>query len=287
MHSVVSGAVSPPSSREPRFARAFDEVVLRAMHRDPDARFASIGDLAAALLPFATTSVAARWQREFVPRCADATLDVPVETYEQAPIVAVVPDPSPGEPSAARILHCADGLAVAEVANVCVVIWRAPVTQSRFERQRSGLAEVVKRHPEGVAFLCVIEGAVTPPDDTLRKASGDVLASHGVHLKCIGCVIEATGFLAAVHRGVLTSMMFFLRPRSAVPVSFFSNVRDALRWTSAHTPIVSIGELASLVERIRAGLPPADADPSGGAPCAAGRTSSSRSSPRRASATTA
>jgi hypothetical protein len=53
MHSVVSGAAAPPSSHEPRLPRAFDQVVLRALDRDPQARFASVGDLAGESVPSA------------------------------------------------------------------------------------------------------------------------------------------------------------------------------------------------------------------------------------------
>jgi tRNA A-37 threonylcarbamoyl transferase component Bud32 len=257
MHSVVSGAAPPPSSRERSLPKAFDQVVLRALHRDPYARFASVGELAQALLPFAATSVSTRWESEFVPRIADVTLESKAEGPDRAPAVAT--RDSAKASTSRRILHCADGLAVAEVANVCVVIWRGAVIRSRFELQRAGLAEVVKRYPDGVALLCVIEGAVTPPDDELRKASMDMLVSHGAQLKCVGCVIEATGFLAAMHRGVTTGMLFLLRPRSAVPVSFFANARDAVRWMRTRIPIASTEELTSAVEHIRSRFPASQA----------------------------
>jgi tRNA A-37 threonylcarbamoyl transferase component Bud32 len=255
MHSVVSGAAPPPSSRNQSLPKAFDEVVLRALHRDPSARFASVGELARALLPFAATNVAARWRAEFVPRIADAALESRVEAPERAPAAAVTRDSSAKASASPRILHCADGVAVAEVANVCVVIWRGAVIRSRFELQRSGLAEVVKRHPDGAAFLCVVEPTAIAPNDELRKASSDMVACHGAQLKCVGCVIEAAGFLAAIHRGATTAMLFFLRRRSAVPVSFFANARDAVRWMRRYIPIASTDELMSAVEHIRARLP--------------------------------
>jgi serine/threonine-protein kinase len=65
MHAVVSAELAPPSSREPTLSTAFDQVVLRAMDRDPERRFASLDEFAEALLPFASEDVSARWRSEF------------------------------------------------------------------------------------------------------------------------------------------------------------------------------------------------------------------------------
>jgi hypothetical protein len=258
MHSVVSAAAPPPSSREPRLPKAFDEVVLRAMHRDPDARFASVGELAGALLAFASTDVAMRWRQQFGPLSTEVSPDEEEETRGRARAEWAMLDSPLAGPPPVRILHCDDGLGVAEVANVCVVIWRKAVVRCQFERQRKALAEVVIRHPDGAAFICVIEGTVTPPDDELRKASSEMLASHGAQLKCLACVIEAQGFLAAIHRGVTTAMLLLLRPRSGLPVSFFSSVDGAIRWTRSQLPTVPSDVLASGVEHLRSRLPGSD-----------------------------
>jgi hypothetical protein len=84
-----------------------------------------------------------------------------------------------------------------------------------------------------------------------------MLASHGAQLKCLGCVIEATGFRAAFHRGVTTTMLFFLRPRSTLPVSFFANTRDAVRWMKTQIPIAVItpAPAAAPASRAAAGFP--------------------------------
>src|SRR5260221_13926411 len=91
-------------------------------------------------------------------------------------------------PTAARVLSSTDGIAIAEVEPVCVVIWRDGVVPARFEKQRAGLAEVVDRHPGVAGFLCIIEPTAKPPDDKLRRASTDMLLSHGDRLKCVACV---------------------------------------------------------------------------------------------------
>ncbi len=65
MHAIVSAKVSPPSSQEPTLVPAFDEVVQRAMHRDPDKRFPSVKALGTKLLPWASEQGRARWVGEF------------------------------------------------------------------------------------------------------------------------------------------------------------------------------------------------------------------------------
>jgi serine/threonine protein kinase len=65
MHAIVSARPLPPSALEPSLPPAFDEVVLRAMHRDPKIRFGSVRELGAALLPWASDECRNRHAREF------------------------------------------------------------------------------------------------------------------------------------------------------------------------------------------------------------------------------
>jgi serine/threonine-protein kinase len=65
MHAIVSARVTAPSALGPELPRAFDDIVLRAMHRDPSKRFASVRELGASLLPWASDEVRERWASEF------------------------------------------------------------------------------------------------------------------------------------------------------------------------------------------------------------------------------
>jgi tRNA A-37 threonylcarbamoyl transferase component Bud32 len=65
MHAIVSAKPPAPSTLNPKLPRAFDEVVLRAMHRDPAKRFPSVGSLGAALLTWASEAARERWAGEF------------------------------------------------------------------------------------------------------------------------------------------------------------------------------------------------------------------------------
>ena len=112
-----------------------------------------------------------------------------------------------------RVLSSDDGLGIAEIGTVCLVVWRAPVIATRFERQRLALQRVVERCPGRAGFVCVIESGVPVPDDEFRRASIDLVGSHGDQLKCVVCVIEGSGFRAAATRSVLSGMALLLPRR--------------------------------------------------------------------------
>jgi hypothetical protein len=155
------------------------------------------------------------------------------------------------EPSSVRVVHCADGLALAEVSGHFVAIWRSGVTKPLFEWQRYCLVETLQRHPKGAGFVCVIEPTCKPPDDELRRASADMIANNEARLRCVAVVIEGDGFRAAIARSVLSGMVL-LFPNRRVPVSYFSNVRDATEWVSHHAPVQNTDGFVAGVGRVRA-----------------------------------
>jgi hypothetical protein len=157
-------------------------------------------------------------------------------------------------PRTSRVIHWDETVVVAETGALCVVIWRVAVTKVPFEWQRSALAEVVLRNPHGAAFLCVVEQSAKPPEDELRRASSQMILSHGEQLKCVACVMEGEGFRVAINRSALSGMILLLRNRKS-PVSVFAKVPEAVRWMSEHIEIPAIGELVSTVENIRSYLP--------------------------------
>lgn len=244
MHSVVSGAVCPPSLLEPTLTKDFDEVVLRAMHREPNARFDSVDQFARALLQVSPTNVARpRGGSVLAGRSARAP-DTNATERESAP------SPARGSTRPTRrVLHDNESLLVAELGRICVVVWRQAVTPTRFELQRSGLEEVVNRHPAGAGFMCVVENGSLPlPSDELRRASTQMVTSHGDRLVCLAAVVEATGFSAALIRSAITRMAFFMQVRRAVPLSVLSSTCDAFKWMAEFLPVDPGGFSHSLDE---------------------------------------
>jgi len=158
-------------------------------------------------------------------------------------------------PMAPKVVRVCDGVAVGEVGNVCVVVWRGPVTRARFDAQRDGLSEVMHGHAEGVGFMCVIEPTAKPPNDELRRASAEMIRSHQPELRCIACVVEGSGFVNAVSRSALSGIALLLGTRK-VPFSVFGTIAAATTWMVPHIDMRDAAALARHVESIRAELAP-------------------------------
>jgi serine/threonine-protein kinase len=260
MHSIVSTSLPPPSSRRSSLPRAFDDVVLRATHKDPDRRFESVAELANALRPFASPTA---------PRVDIRSVRAPVketpaagtpraQSEQEAPHIApsglaILPTAVPP----VKVFHRGQEIVVAAVGHVCLVVWRGAVTWASFEQQRSGLAAVVNRYPHRAGFLIVIEPNVKPPDDELRRESTEMLQSHGNRLSCVGCVVEGEGFKAAITRGVLSGMLLIMRNKKS-HISFFPKVHAAAEWMSLRVWIPSPAALTSIVEDVRSRIVPRD-----------------------------
>src|SRR5690242_388098 len=120
-----------------------------------------------------------------------------------------------------RVLHCGDGLAMAEVGDVCIGIWRARPTLETFNVQKSLLDEVVRSHANGAGYICIVESTADPPNDEVRRASAEMVTSQGKRLKRVACVIEGSGFRAALTRSVLSNIVRFARTPS--PIRFFGS----------------------------------------------------------------
>jgi hypothetical protein len=103
--------------------------------------------------------------------------------------------------------------------------------------------------------MCVIEPTAKPPDDKLRKASSDMLLAHGEKLRCVACVIEGTGFKAAVTRSALSGISLLIMNRKA-PISYFANTQAAAVWINGHVSLDSVQRLVAEVENLRGLLPP-------------------------------
>lgn len=129
---------------------------------------------------------------------------------------------------ASTTLFADETLAVGEIGCVCVAVWRGAVTPTTFERQRANLEIIVNRHPEGSGFLCVIEPTAKPPDEALRKASVEMVASHKGKLRCNAVAVEGSGFAAAITRGVISGMTLLYRHDT--PAKAFATVAEAATW---------------------------------------------------------
>jgi serine/threonine-protein kinase len=107
LHAIMTAPLVPPSELSPRVPRRFDAVVLRALARDPGARYASLHALGAALLPLASDEVRRKWSEEFAPFAAQeaerpngpwrpyAAIGAAVAALTVATLVVRIPVPKP------------------------------------------------------------------------------------------------------------------------------------------------------------------------------------------------
>jgi serine/threonine-protein kinase len=114
LHAIMTAPVVPPSELVPGLSPDFDALVLRALARDPKDRFASVEELAEALLPFAERAVRERWAGELGARIdpavtADGLVFEPTRTR-------ATPVARPRRRHAALALGAVAALAVATAA---------------------------------------------------------------------------------------------------------------------------------------------------------------------------
>lgn len=135
--------------------------------------------------------------------------------------------------TAIRVISCSDGLGIAEVGSVSLIVWRAPVTGPRFERQREALEDVVRRYPGRAGVVCVIEASSPVPSEKYRNALTQLYASLGERLRCIVCVIEGNGFIAAAARSALSGMAL-MQPVRRANMKITASVEASVPWLENH-----------------------------------------------------
>jgi hypothetical protein len=130
--------------------------------------------------------------------------------------------------STLQITHESDGLVTASFEQICVAIWNRKPTRPLFDHQRAALAGCVLRYPGRALFLCIVSNQADPPEQDVRDASVKMILGHERKLAGCACVIEGSGFRAAITRTVLTGMT--LVARTPIPISFFDQVSAACDW---------------------------------------------------------
>lgn len=153
-----------------------------------------------------------------------------------------------GEPAGFKVLCLVDGLATAEAARTCVLLWRKSVNETRFQIQREAIEHVATHYPGEAAILCVIEPTSEPPPQELREAAAQLLTRLGPQLRCVAFVIEGSGFRAAMIRGVLSGIEFLRR--STYPTRYFAEVGRAAAWVASETGRQTM-VLADAAQRLR------------------------------------
>jgi hypothetical protein len=158
------------------------------------------------------------------------------------------------------ITHVSEGLLMASIGTVCLALWRSKPTPRTFNVQREQLAAAVDQNPGRQLFLCVVEHKSPPPDEDIRQASSDMITAHGSRLAGCACVIEGTGFHAAITHTVLSGIVHGIQSPS--PMRFFESTASACNWLQGFDDAAFTGSLVEHVELARSRLHAFAAPPS-------------------------
>jgi hypothetical protein len=151
---------------------------------------------------------------------------------------------------ALQISHRGADLLVGQIGHVCVAVWTTKPTRALFDWQCTALADAVQRYPGRALFLCVISSKAGPPDQELRDASTKMIVSHQRQLAGCVCVIEGSGFRAAITRTVLTGIVSVVR--TPCPFGFVDSLQAGCDWLGKHSPRGSLTGLFQELARARA-----------------------------------
>lgn len=149
-----------------------------------------------------------------------------------------------------QLTHRGGGLLVGHFGHVCVAVWSTKPTWGLFEQQRAALANSVERHPGRALFLCVVSAKADPPEQDVRDASAKMIISHDRQLAGCACVIEGSGFRAAITRTVLTGITLVVR--TPAPFGFCDSVHAGYEWLGRYSPRGSLTGLIEELARARA-----------------------------------
>lgn len=156
-----------------------------------------------------------------------------------------------------EIRYSGPGLHVAVFGSVCIALWQSKPTRQLFEIQRRELEATVKKHPGQAAFMCIIEPSADPPDQDVRNSSTEMIMSHGDKLAATCCVIEGSGFRAALTRTVLTSIAFMTKGKTTM--RFVEHVQTAADWFGTKTSRARVIGLEDAIKHWRRGMSEASA----------------------------
>jgi tRNA A-37 threonylcarbamoyl transferase component Bud32 len=191
MHAVVSDPVTPPSVVASDVPPSLDAIILRAMDRDPERRFASVEELGAALLPFASDAAVARWQGE--ARWLEA--------------------PSLTPPSSRTVFRLGNGVAVAEQGDTWICLWEAPARMAPVRWAYDAAERFAEGKPGGILALIVLLPSAAPPDAPTMVEIATRLSRLRPVTRRQATVAVGGGAFGSVVRSVHRAIGYVMGPR--------------------------------------------------------------------------
>ncbi|WP_394841538.1 serine/threonine protein kinase [Pendulispora brunnea] len=237
-------------------------VVDRALAFEPEKRWSSAQNMREALLTALESvsgeSAAETGARVHVAIAADLTGagEDPSDGDTQVPRQRTGSDVHSGQyddDGEARILHCGDGIALAQIHELYVSIWLGGPPSGSFSLGRSLLRETLRDRKNRIAWLCIIGPDVTLEEGTLRQVSAEI-ESYGEQILCASAVVLGDGIRADMNRSTLSGMAVILSRR--LPAATFPSVPAALQWMTRHVTIDPLQRTEHFVEQLTRKLNP-------------------------------
>jgi hypothetical protein len=146
-----------------------------------------------------------------------------------------------------------EALVMGTLGCLCVAIWSQKPDRAHVKVQREKLEAAVARQEKRSGFLCVVADRTEPPEQPEREASAAMIMSHDGKLDAVACVIEGSGFRAAISRMAISSMILLMR--KVPPVRVFDQVELVVPWLSARLAAADFSTLAESITRARRAAP--------------------------------
>ena len=156
-------------------------------------------------------------------------------------------------PMAPRILSASQGLGLAEIGTLALVLWRGECTQEAHARQLELYEHTITRYPGNAGIMSIIEANAPTPSEEMRRESALSFKQLSMRINGLACVIEAEGFVGSFQRSVLSGMSLLL-PKGHADVKFVPNVRTGAEWLAPRCRGVAVDALCDLVKALRAQL---------------------------------
>ena len=152
-----------------------------------------------------------------------------------------------------RIVWAGEGMGLAEIGTAAVVLWRGELTHAKHARQIEHYARTIAAFPGRAGIMSVLEANAPTPNEALRRESAHEFKRLSTRVTGLACVVEATGFVGAFQRSVLSGMSLLL-PKGHADITFCANVRTGAEWLAPRCEGVAVDALCKLVEQLRSRL---------------------------------
>jgi RNA polymerase sigma-70 factor (ECF subfamily) len=159
--------------------------------------------------------------------------------------------PAPIPPGELRVMPCKK-TCISTLGNVVIAMWRGPASNEALQVVIENMIAIAHAYPEGMRYLCVVEGTSTPPTREGRAMITWVAKKLGTRVKAAGSAVEGAGLMSLVP--ALMNTCLFLA-RSPVNQRFFRDLDTTLEWMAQYGEL-DVRAVKAIIERMRASLDP-------------------------------